>query len=105
MQADFDLAPGYATGRIEQLSGGQRSRVVLASALWNKPHFIILDEPTNFLDRESLGALVRAIQKFRGGIVIVSHNEEFVTSISSQLWRTGGGKVVVEKVCVVRGAG
>jgi elongation factor 3 len=63
--------------RISALSGGQKVKVVLAAALWKCPHIIILDEPTNYLDRESLGALAEAINEFEGGIVIVSHNNEF----------------------------
>merc|ERR1712072_1678251 len=62
--------------RISALSGGQKVKVVLAASLWKAPHIIILDEPTNYLDRESLGALVTAINEFEGGIVIVSHNNE-----------------------------
>merc|ERR1711884_545284 len=47
--------------RMSALSGGQKVKVVLAAAMWNQPHILILDEPTNYLDRESLGALAKAI--------------------------------------------
>merc|ERR1712196_746426 len=60
--------------RISALSGGQKVKVVLAAALWKAPHIIILDEPTNYLDRESLGALADAIKEFEGGIGIVAHH-------------------------------
>ena len=43
------------------LSGGQKVKVVIGAAMWNQPHIVILDEPTNYLDRESLGALANAI--------------------------------------------
>lgn len=49
-------------------------KVVLAAAMWNNPHLLVLDEPTNFLDRESLGALASAIQEFAGGVIMISHN-------------------------------
>lgn len=55
-------------------TGGQKVKVVLAAAMWNNPHLLVLDEPTNFLDRESLGALASAIQEFAGGVIMISHN-------------------------------
>lgn len=59
---------------IRGLSGGQKVKVVLAAAMWQSPHMLILDEPTNYLDRESLGALASAIQNFNGAVVMISHN-------------------------------
>lgn len=147
--------------RIRALSGGQKVKVVLAAALWNCPHLIILDEvcvvahmhsvrlarapsfelhgrvrlnlhrclvriahfffasiahthckslcrsahhpapsllpyntqPTNYLDRESLGALAQAIREFEGGVVIISHNSQFVDGCTNELWQVEGGKV------------
>ncbi len=49
-------------------------KVVLAAAMWNNPHLLVLDEPTNFLDRESLGALATAINEYAGGVIMISHN-------------------------------
>merc|ERR1711898_65722 len=63
--------------RISALSGGQKVKVVLGAAMWMQPHLVILDEPTNYLDRESLGALADAIREFEGGVVIISHNNDF----------------------------
>jgi len=51
---------------IKSLSGGQKVKVVLAASLWQKPHIVILDEPTNYLDRDGLGALTKAIHEFNG---------------------------------------
>merc|ERR1711982_6213 len=45
-----------------------------------------LDEPTNYLDRDGLGALVRGLESFQGGVVIISHNEEFTNTVCSQKW-------------------
>jgi elongation factor 3 len=79
---DCGLVAEFATHtRIGALSGGQKVKVVLAAAMWNQPHILILDEPTNYLDRESLGALAGAIEDFQGGVVIISHNNEFVRSV------------------------
>merc|ERR1712078_312380 len=53
---DVGLEKEYATHtRMSALSGGQKVKVVLAAAMWNQPHILILDEPTNYLDRDSLG--------------------------------------------------
>jgi len=84
---DVGLEREFAThSRISALSGGQKVKVVLAAALWKAPHIVILDEPTNYLDRESLGALADAINEFEGGIVIVSHNNEFCKACCPETW-------------------
>ncbi len=49
-------------------------KLVLAAAMWNNPHLLVLDEPTNYLDRESLGALAAAINDFQGAVIMISHN-------------------------------
>jgi elongation factor 3 len=72
--------------RISALSGGQKVKVVLGAAMWMQPHIVILDEPTNYLDRESLGALADAIRDFEGGVVIISHNNDFTTALCPETW-------------------
>lgn len=90
--SDCGLAAEFATHtRMSALSGGQKVKVVLAAAMWNQPHILILDEPTNYLDRESLGALAGAIQEFEGGVVIVSHNNEFVSTVCPEEWVMDAG--------------
>ncbi|KAJ1629184.1 P-loop containing nucleoside triphosphate hydrolase protein [Pavlovales sp. CCMP2436] len=84
---DVGLEPEYGTHtRMAALSGGQKVKVVFAAALWNQPHLVLLDEPTNYLDRESLGALAGAIETFEGGVVIISHNEEFTKKLCKETW-------------------
>ena len=78
---------------IAGLSGGQKVKVVLAGAMWNNPHLLVLDEPTNFLDRDALGGLAVAIRDFRGGVVMVSHNDEFVGALCPEMWRVEDGRV------------
>jgi elongation factor 3 len=81
------LAAEFSTHmRIGALSGGQKVKVVLASALWMQPHILILDEPTNYLDRESLGAMARAIRKFEGGVVMITHNSQFCDNLCPVVW-------------------
>jgi elongation factor 3 len=91
---DCGLVPEFATHtRIAALSGGQKVKVVLAAASWNQPHILILDEPTNYLDRESLGALAGAIEEFQGGVVIISHNNEFVSTVCPEEWVMDAGRL------------
>jgi elongation factor 3 len=68
------------------LSGGQKVKVVIAAAMWNQPHIVILDEPTNYLDRDSLGALAGAIEVFEGGVVMITHNNEFCSALCPETW-------------------
>lgn len=91
---DLGLDPEIANhNEIGSLSGGQKVKVVLAGAMWNNPHLLVLDEPTNFLDRDSLGGLAVAIRDFKGGVVMISHNEEFVGALASEQWHVRDGRV------------
>jgi len=90
--ADCGLAAEFGTHyRMSALSGGQKVKVVLAAAMWNQPHILILDEPTNYLDRESLGALAGAIEKFDGGVVMITHNNEFCSKLCPETWVMDAG--------------
>ena len=64
--------------RMGALSGGQKVKVVIAAAMQNQPHIVILDEPTNYLDRDSLGALAGTIEVFESGVVMITHNNELL---------------------------
>jgi len=77
--------------RMSALSGGQKVKVVLAASMWNQPHILILDEPTNYLDREALGALAGAIDNFDGGIVMITHNNEFCSQLCPETWVMDAG--------------
>ncbi|KAI1003582.1 [NU+] prion formation protein 1 [Podosphaera aphanis] len=91
---DLGLDPEIADhNQISGLSGGQKVKVVLAGAMWNNPHLLVLDEPTNFLDRDSLGGLAVAIRDYKGGVVMISHNEEFVGALCPEQWHVADGRV------------
>ena len=91
---DIGLDPEIANhNEISGLSGGQKVKVVLAGAMWNNPHLLVLDEPTNYLDRDSLGGLAVAIREYKGGVVMISHNEEFVGALCPEQWHVADGKV------------
>merc|ERR1711907_546186 len=82
--------------QIQQLSGGMKVKVVLAAALWQNPHILILDEPPNYLDREGLGALVLACKDYKGGVLIISHNKEFCDNVATEKWIMKGGYLRIE---------
>ena len=99
---DCGLEPEFATHyRMGALSGGQKVKVVLAAAMWNQPHILILDEPTNYLDRESLGALANAISAFEGGVVIISHNNEFVSTLCPEEWVMDAGHLTTKVSLII----
>uniref|UniRef100_A0A7S0GHA0 ABC transporter domain-containing protein n=1 Tax=Proboscia inermis TaxID=420281 RepID=A0A7S0GHA0_9STRA len=75
------------------LSGGQRSRVAMASVSFAKPHVLILDEPTNNLDLESVAALAESVRSFKGAVVCVSHDQFFVQAVADEAWVVNGGAV------------
>ncbi|CAE8629357.1 unnamed protein product [Polarella glacialis] len=94
---DFGIDPESASHtQINQLGGGMKVKVVLAAAMWQNPHVLILDEPTNYLDREGLGALVLAIKDYKGGVLIISHNKEFCDGVATEKWIMKGGFLRIE---------
>merc|ERR1711935_642329 len=91
------LEPEYSThSRISSLSGGQKVKVVLAAAMWDQPHILILDEPTNYLDRDSLGALADAIDHYEGGIIMITHNDAFCSQLRPERWVLEAGRLNTE---------
>ena len=91
--------------RMRGLSGGQRVKVVLAACSWQRPHLIVLDEPTNYLDRDSLGALSKALKKFEGGVIIISHSAEFTRDLTEEVWAVLDGKMTPSGHNWVQGQG
>merc|ERR1712161_97950 len=94
---DFGVDPESASHtQINQLSGGMKVKIVLAAAMWQNPHILILDEPTNYLDRDGLGALILAIKDYKGGCLIISHNKEFCENVATEKWIMKGGYLRIE---------
>ena len=91
--------------RIRGLSGGQKVKLVLAACTWQRPHLIVLDEPTNYLDRDSLGALSKALKAFDGGIVIITHSAEFTKDLTEEVWAVLDGKMTPSGHNWVQGQG
>ncbi|KAI1326217.1 ABC transporter [Xylariaceae sp. FL0255] len=91
--------------RMKGLSGGQRVKVVLSACSWQRPHLIVLDEPTNYLDRDSLGALSKALKKFEGGVIIITHSAEFTKDLTEEVWAVMDGKMTPSGHNWVQGQG
>jgi len=95
--ANFGIDPESASHtQLSQLSGGMKVKVVLAASMWQNPHILILDEPTNYLDRDGLGALVLAIKDYEGGVLIISHNKEFCEGVATEKWIMNKGYLRIE---------
>ncbi|GAB5355415.1 hypothetical protein AAMO2058_000203500 [Amorphochlora amoebiformis] len=80
LSGDLQLQP------IGSLSGGQKSRVSFAALTWKHPHVLVMDEPTNHLDIETIEALIEAVKEFKGGIIMVSHDQYFLDNIAEEFW-------------------
>jgi ATP-binding cassette subfamily F protein 3 len=79
--------------RIENLSGGEKSRVVLATLLARPVNFLVLDEPTNHLDIKSREILLYALKNFAGTVVLVSHDRHFLRSLVDHVYEIDHGEM------------
>jgi len=93
---DFLFDPGLVDARIGTLSGGERSRLLLAREFARKSNLLVLDEPTNDLDLETLDLLQEVIADYDGTVLIVSHDRDFLDrTVTMTLGLDGSGKVDV----------
>ena len=76
--------------RIRALSGGEKSRLVMARMLFDPPNFLVLDEPTNHLDLATKEMLIEALQNFEGTMLFVSHDRTFLRGLASRVLELGG---------------
>lgn len=83
--------------KIKQLSGGEKSRVVLATLLGQPVNFLILDEPTNHLDIQSREILLQALKEFTGTIVLVSHDRHFLRCLVDHVFEIDHGEMTTYK--------
>jgi ATPase subunit of ABC transporter with duplicated ATPase domains len=97
----FDFPGDEIDKRIGVLSGGERSRLVLAQMLFDPPNFLVLDEPTNHLDLDTKEMLVKTLAGFDGTMLFVSHDRTFLKGLATKvLDLSGGGDATVRKPLV-----
>ena len=93
---DFMFDPSKATDSIHTLSGGQQNRLLLAKVLANPQTGLILDEPTNDLDLETMDLLTEMLTNYKGTLLIVSHDRDFLDqTVNKILYFEGNGKVSI----------
>ena len=91
---DFMFEPKYATQPASTLSGGQKNRLMLAKTLANPGNFLILDEPTNDLDIDTLDMVEEALSNYPGTLIIVSHDRDFLDQTVTKILAFEGDGVV-----------
>mgnify|MGYP003113803642 FL=1 len=67
------------------LSGGEQGRMLFGKIMMQKPNILVMDEPTNHMDMESIESLNMAMEQFEGTILFVSHDREFVSSLATRI--------------------
>ena len=82
-----------ALKRTEALSGGEIARIVFCRLMLQKPNFLVLDEPTNNLDLESINALNIALQKFPGTLLLVTHDHDVIEEVATRIWHFEKGAI------------
>jgi ATP-binding cassette subfamily F protein 3 len=82
-----------ADKKVKVLSGGEKSRLILAKLLINPPNFLLLDEPTTHLDVDAVEALVRALTDYQGTLVFISHDIYFVRSVANMVYEVKAGRI------------
>jgi ATPase subunit of ABC transporter with duplicated ATPase domains len=86
----FQFSGDDVDKKIRALSGGEKSRLVMARMLFNPPNFLVLDEPTNHLDLATKEMLVESLGRFDGTMIFVSHDRTFLRGLSNRVLELGG---------------
>jgi ATP-binding cassette subfamily F protein 3 len=95
LAAAFKFSQDEVEKKISVLSGGEKSRVVLATILSLAPNFLVLDEPTNHLDIASRESLLDALRRFPGTLMIVSHDRHFLRAITTRVFEVDKNQILV----------
>lgn len=92
---DFLFTPAKARTPVKALSGGERNRLLLAKLFLTPSNLLILDEPTNDLDIETLELLEERVSDYKGTVILVSHDRVFVDNVVNQCWFFEKGKIEI----------
>lgn len=95
---DFLFKPDQAQCPVSALSGGEKNRLMLAVALAKASNFLVLDEPTNDLDMDTLDLLQEVLDEYQGTILIVSHDRDFLDKVATSLLYMKGDGTIVEHI-------
>ncbi|MDF1763593.1 MAG: ATP-binding cassette domain-containing protein, partial [Oleibacter sp.] len=95
---DFLFPPARARTPVKALSGGERNRVMLAKLFLKPCNLLVMDEPTNDLDIETLELLEERLMEFQGTLLLVSHDRAFIDNVVTELWVFEGDGVIDEQV-------
>ena len=81
---------------VKVISGGEQGRMIFGKLMLQKPNVLVMDEPTNHLDMESIESLNTALEKYKGTLVFVSHDREFVSSLATRILELRGDGTFVD---------
>ena len=95
---DFLFAPERARSPAKVLSGGERNRILLAKLFSQPANFIVMDEPTNDLDVETLELLEELLVEYKGTLILVSHDRKFLENVVTNFWCFEGKGVITDYV-------
>ncbi|MBU6318150.1 MAG: ATP-binding cassette domain-containing protein [Alphaproteobacteria bacterium] len=90
--AQFGFGPEKVETRVENLSGGEKVRLLLGLTTYRKPHILILDEPTSHLDIDSREALIYALNDFSGAVLLITHDTYLAEATADRLWLVKDGR-------------
>lgn len=91
MLGRFGFNKAKADTKVKELSGGEKSRLLLSVMNANAPHILLFDEPTNHLDMDAREALIQALNNYNGAVILVSHDPHLVECVTDRLWIVHGG--------------